>query len=239
MDLVASHESAATMRGLSLLTALPEGTVTLTAPPGSRKGGYVRSGVICHMADLPEKHLTRLYGVPATSAARTVIDIARASPFTDGVVVADSALHERHTSKAELRRVLEACPQWPGVARAAAVVDFANQLAESVLESCARVAFKEQGLPPPGLQVTIFGRERTMVARVDFLWKPYGVVAEADGLLKYDSGADAIRQLERDRLLRELGYEVVHFTWKELFSDPEGVARRIREAFTRQARVRR
>lgn len=235
--LVASHESAATMRGLRLLKAVPEGSVTFTVPPGTRKGGYGRSGVVCHTADLPKAHLMTLYGLPATTAARTVIDLARKSSFTEGVVVADSALYERYTSKAELRRVLASCARWPGIARAKDVVKFADGLAESAFESCARVAFRDQGLPPPELQVTIFGRDGTMIARVDFLWREYGVIAEPDGLMKYDSGQRAIAELKRDRLLREIGYEVVHFTWQELFSDPARVARRIREAFARQLRL--
>jgi predicted transcriptional regulator of viral defense system len=236
---VASHQSAAAMHGLRLLTALPEGMVTLTVPPGSRKGGYGRSGVTCHMADLPEEHVTRLYGLPITTAGRTVVDIARTTPFMEGVVVADSALHERHTSKTDLRRVLASCAHWPGTATAKKVVEFANQLAESPLESCARVVFHERGLPPPQLQVPVFGRSGTMIARVDFMWQEHRVVVEADGLLKYDSGETAIKELARDRLLRDAGYEVVHFTWKELFTDPEGVITRIRDAFFRQSRLAR
>ena len=238
-SLVASHHSAAIMRGLKLLNTMPEGTVTLTIPAGTRKGSYSRSGVICHTADLPKAQLTTLYGLPATTAARTVIDLARRFSFLEGVVVADSALYERHTSKAELRRVLASCAHWPGIERASDVVEFANGLAESVFESCARVAFREQGLPPPELQVAIFGRERTMIARVDFLWREYGVIAEADGLLKYDSGQRAIAERRRDRLLQEAGYEVIHFTWKELFTDPARVAKRIREAIARQVRLSR
>ena len=235
--LVASHQSAATMRGLRLLEAMPAGMVTLTIPPGTRRGGYGRSGVICHAADLPKAHVTSLYGVPATTAGRTVIDIARKSSFMEGVVVADSALYERYTSKTELRRVLASCPHWPGIAQASEVVDFASGLAESAFESCARVVFREQGLPPPELQVHILGRDGTQIARVDFLWRRYAVIAEADGLLKYDSGQKAIAERQRDRLLQEVGYEIVHFTWKELFTDPARVARRIREAFARQLRL--
>ena len=236
---VASHQSAATMFGLRLLTTPPEGTVTLTVPPGERKGGYERFGVTCHMANLPADHVTKRYGLPITTAARTVIDIARTSPFTDAVVVADSALYERHTSKTELGRVLARCAQWPGSTEAKAVVDFASGLAESALESCARVVFREQGLPPPELQVNVIGARGTLIARVDFMWRKYRVIAEADGLLKYDSGQTAIRELARDRLLREEGYEVVHFTWKELFTEPERVIKRIRDAFSRQSRLHR
>ena len=130
----------------------------------------------------------------------------------------DSALHERHTSKTDLRRVLASCAHWPGTSIAKKVVEFANQLAESPFESCARVVFHERGLPPPQLQVPVFGRGGTLIARVDFMWQEHRVVVEADGLLKYDSGETAIKELARDRLLREAGYEVVHFTWKELFT---------------------
>jgi hypothetical protein len=227
------------MHGLRLLTTPPEGLVTFTLSPGKRKGGYGRSSVISHMALLPEEHVTKLYGLPVTKAGRTVIDIARASSFMEGVVVADSALHERHTSKADLRRVLAYCARWPGTGTAKAVVDFASELAESPLESCARVVFREQGLPPPQLQVPVFGRSGTLIARVDFMWHEYRVIVEADGLLKYDSGQTAIKELARDRLLREAGYEVVHFTWKELFTDPERVITRIRDAFARQSRLAR
>jgi Protein of unknown function (DUF559) len=234
---VASHQSAAALLGLRLLTTPPQGTVTLTVPPGKRKGGYTRSGVTCHMANLPKEHLTKRYGVPVTTAARTVIDIARTAPFAQALVAADSALYERHTSKTELRRTLTSCAQWPGTAAAKAVVDFASGLAESALESCARAVFHERGLPPPELQVPVIGQSGTLIARVDFMWRNYRVIAEADGLLKYDSGQVAIKELARDRLLREAGYEVVHFTWKELFTDPERVIRRIRDAFTRQSRL--
>lgn len=233
----ASHHSAAQLHGLRLLKQ-PPGTVTLTVPPGTRAGRYRQdAGVICHAAELPDQQVTKRYGVPVTTAARTVADIARTSTFMAGVVVADAALYERHASKSELRRVLAGCERWPGTSRARQVIDFADGLAESVLESCARVLFRDHGLPPPELQVHITGRDRTMIARVDFFWRRYGVVAETDGLLKYDSGERAIAERRRDRLLLEAGFEVVHVTWQELFSDPARVAGRIREAFRRAERL--
>ena len=165
---IASHHSAAQLHGLRLLKQ-PPGTVTLTVPPGTRAGRYRQdAGVICHAAELPDQQVTKRYGVPVTTAARTVADIARTTTFMEGVVVADAALYERHASKSELRRVLAGCERWPGTSRARQVIDFADGLAESVLESCARVLFRDHGLPPPELQVHITGRDRTMIARVDF-----------------------------------------------------------------------
>jgi hypothetical protein len=235
---IASHHSAAQLHGLRLLKQPPDGTVTLTVPPGSRAGRYRQATrVICHAAQLQDQQVARLYGIPVTSAARTVADLARTCPFMEGVVVADSALYERRTSKSELRRVLAGCERWPGTDRARQVIAFADGLAESVLESCARVFFHHQGLPPPELQVHISGPDRTVIARVDFFWRHYGVIAEADGLLKYDSGDRAIAERRRDRLLQEAGFEVIHVVWQELFSDAARVAGRIRQAFRRAERL--
>lgn len=234
---VASHHSAAMMFGLSLLSKPPAGTVTLTVPPGARTGRYGRGDVIRHAARLPAEHVTALFGLPVTTAARTVADIARAATFMEGVVVADSALYERHTSKTELRRVLAACDRWPGIAQAREVAEFGNSATESPLESCARVFFRDHGLPPPEQQVNIVGQSGRFIARADFLWRRFWTIAEADGLMKYSAREDAIAQLKRDRLLREAGYEVVHFTWHELFADPAAIVSRIRESFTRAIRL--
>jgi predicted transcriptional regulator of viral defense system len=234
---VASHQSAARLWRLSLLDAPPDKPLTLTVPRGTRDGSYRRPGLVSHAAELPDDHVTERYGVPVTTAARTVIDIARSATFRAGVVVADSALHERHSSKTDLRRVLARCEGWPGVARARRAVDFASPLAESALESCARVAFHEQGLPAPMLQTHILGADGGVIGRVDFCWAKYRTIAEADGLLKYQGRQDAIAELKRDRLLREAGYEVVHFTWQELFGEPERIAERVRAGFRRAIRI--
>jgi hypothetical protein len=233
---VASHHSAAQMHGLDLLHKPSAETVTLTMPRSNRTGRHAH--VIHHAAELPGEHVTKLYNQPVTTAARTVADIARTSTFMEGVVTADSALRERRTSKAELRRVIASCARWPGISKAKEVTDFASPSAESVLESCARVSFRDQSLPTPELQVNMLGHDGNFIARVDFLWRGFCTVAEADGLLKYNGRDDAIAELRRDRLLREAGYEVVHFTWKELFAEPARVAARIRAAFARAIRLR-
>lgn len=58
---------------------------------------------------------------------------------------------------------------WPGAEQARRVIDFSNGLAESALESCARVVFHEAGLPQPELQV-ILGIGNGRSVRVDFPW---------------------------------------------------------------------
>jgi predicted transcriptional regulator of viral defense system len=227
----ASHESAAILHGLDFLGRLPEGLVTLTRPPHVRGSRASRNDLRIHVAKLSAGHLTKHYGLPVTSVARTVVDLARTSPFMNGVVIADSALHARKTTREELASVLEVCSSWPGALRAKRVLGFADHRSESVLESCARVTFDEYGLPAPELQVDVGGVQ--YVGRVDFYWREYLTVAEADGLLKYADTERAIRQLERDQLLREAGYKVVHFTWNQLFRETGRVVAWIKDAFAR------
>jgi very-short-patch-repair endonuclease len=112
-------------------------------------------------------------------------------------------------------------------------VEFADLRAESVLESCARVIFAEHGIESPELQVSIPGPSFRF--SVDFCWPKYGVVAEADGAIKYADPLKAIKQFERDQLLRDVGYMVIHFTWRELFAKPQAVIARIRRAFAAPA----
>ena len=229
----ASHHTAARILGLDLL-GKPADEIAITRSPGSgsRKSWQ---GVRVHTAALPTQHLAQGGGVPVTSTARTVVDLARASAFRSGVVVADSALRRKLTTKAALQAVVADCRRWPGVQRAAEVVAFGDALSESALESIARVAFRDCSLPPPELQA-VLGADGRIIARVDFYWKRFRTVAEADGELKYDNRFEATYQLRRDADLRDAGYEVVHFGWNDVYFTPTQVAASIRAAFRRASR---
>ena len=227
-DVVGSHHSAALIHGFELLKRPSSDVVTVTCRPPRRSRSRKTAGVLFHTAELPDEHVTREYGTSVTTAARTVIDLARTLPFVEAVVAADSALRMRKTTREELASVCDTCRRWPGIAQARHVVAFSNGLAESVLESCARVMFDVFGLEAPEIQVTIRGPG--FVYRVDFCWERCKTIAEADGLAKYTSRDDMLAQFRRDRLLRDAGYKVVHFTWRELFESPALVTARISRA---------
>jgi hypothetical protein len=230
---VVSHETAAVLHGLSLLRP-PPAVLTVTRPPGvgSRSA---RQGLRVHSAALPAEHVGGRLGVPMTTVARTVIDLARVLDFRAAVVVADSALQQKLTSIKELKAVIAACPRWRGVRTATQVVEFADGRAESPLESLARLAFHDCGLPPPELQVVV-ATAGEFIARVDFMWKQFRTVAEADGAAKYEDKSRASHEFRRDARLRDAGFEVVHFTWKDITSDAGAVASSIRRAFERGRR---
>ncbi len=231
---VASHQSAAVIHGLELLSAPPAGVVWLTRQPGTYRGRSA-DGVRFHSAQLPRGHVTTLGGVAVTTATRTVIDLARSLSFMEGVVVADSALRAGKTTHPGLGQLLRSCAGWPGIEAARRAAAFSTEYAESVLESCARVFFADGGLPRPRLQVNIVGADGGLIARADFYWDDHRTIAEADGMAKYEDPRRALGQLRRDTRLREAGYKVVHFTWAELFGETGRVIERVRAAFAAPA----
>src|SRR5215467_3256788 len=233
---VVSHHDAAIIHGLTLLDR-PPSDVAITRLREAAGSRTARPGIDLHIAGLPVRHLTVCQGIPVTTVARTVIDIARSTAFNAGVVTADSALYTRQTSVAKLSAVMWDCDRWPGIRRAREVVAFCDPRAESAFESIARVAFRDGGLPPPMLQVWV-GEDDHMIGRVDFLWSDQWTIAEADGAAKYADPDLARKQLWRDTELRRAGYEVVHFTWRDLASDPGQVVQWISAAFLRAARLR-
>lgn len=227
----ASHESAALIHGLDLLRAPEPGLVFLTCKPGGYRGRSP-SGSLVRSAQLPKAHVMRRHEVWVTTATRTVVDLARSTSFMEGVVVADSALRLGKTTDFGLANMLSACRCWPGIDRARRVVRFSDELAESVLESCARVVFSQAGLPPPILQAAIAGKSGEFIGRVDFYWPQFQTIAEADGMAKYADPNRARNEVRRDILLREAGNKVVHFTWHELLNQRDLVVTRVRTAFT-------
>lgn len=198
-----------------------------------RGGPWRDEEVAVLVCGLPFEHVTTVHGVPSTSLARTVVDLGRWVGFRSAVVSADSAVR-LGCSRSELDRVLYRCRRWPGSRKARRAVEFADGRAASPLESISRVAFHEMGLPAPELQVALaydeFGNPRIIV---DFYWEEFGVVGEADGLLKYDDEDERL-SLRAEKLRQEeleaLGYIVVRWTWDHIWRRPDWVAMRLRRA---------
>jgi very-short-patch-repair endonuclease len=233
--MVASHESAAYLHGIDLI--LPRGTtvprVTLTRRPQG-PGRSLVSGALIRVATLPDSHVTTVLGIPVTTIARTVMDIARTTGLMEGVVAADSALRTHAVVKVEFAIILEDCAQWKGVVQARKVLDFSDSRSESALESVARVRFAQFRIRPPGLQVNIRGAQG-FIGRVDFCWEEYRTIAEADGALKYeDQGRERARaQLARDEKFHDAGWGTFHFTWREIYHEPAPTIDRLRRTFAR------
>lgn len=239
-DAVISHESAATLHGLPLPPGAV-GPVRMIRPRRANGGGRGTGAVRVHRLDVKPDELTalsiHLRRIPATTIARTVIDLScRSLPW--GLAAADVAL-ARGVSRAELALITEGQSGRTGIARARQVAVHADGRAESPAESLSRAYLLLGGVPQPELQHEIRDSTGRFVARCDFGWSTFKVVGECDGLAKYQdphvgSVQEALRREKaREASLRDLGWEVVRWTYDEIF-DLQKMARRVARALHRR-----
>jgi len=191
--------------------------------PG-RSNGVKQAG--CHLHFEAMTGVALPVGIPATSVARTIVDLVVDMSFADSVALVETALRGdpdlAYDLAAERRRRL---PRRGG-RHVERVIDFAGTTSESVLESHARVLWASAGLPVP-VQQAVIRVDGRFVARVDFLWRAARLIVEVDGLGKYaEPGALQAEKSRQNRLIAA-GYTVLRFTWADIHQRPDAVVRMI------------
>ncbi|NHA67280.1 hypothetical protein [Phycicoccus flavus] len=176
--------SAAAVWGLPRIGPWP-GTVTiLVADPAVRGTRVVRP----HLG--PPAETVSLQGLRVTSAARTVVDLARTGSLDSALAAADHALRHGLCTPQQLAEEVAAVPRSSRGRRVAALVrDLADPLSMSAGESLSRLQMYRLNVPRPVLQGK---REDSagLIGYVDFDWE--NAVGEFDGKVKYrvPDGAD-------------------------------------------------
>jgi hypothetical protein len=154
--------------------------VQLTEPHRWRRG----RGWVMTQAALPDGETTVRGAYRVTTAARTVVDVARSWPEVDAVAAVDAALLRGLASREELAAVLAAQSRVAGIPRSVRAVALSDGRAESWLETYGRLVFGALGLPPfvPQVELWVDGA----VLKVVDGWYPEAAVAiEFDGRVKY------------------------------------------------------
>lgn len=229
---VFSHSSAALIHGL------PDWGLPLRRVAVCEDGPTPRSRTTGLTAfrtapGLSEEVMT-VNGLRVTTPARTVTDIAISTPRDAAVAVADAALHGEIVTRDALDESLRRSAGRRGIRRARQSQSFVDGRSESVAESLSRLTFHDFGLPEPEPQVDILNSRGVRVARVDFLWREYGVIGECDGFGKYLDGSSPGEtrhrlgmEKDRDAELMALGYRVLHWRWRDVL-EPHVLAARIK-----------
>lgn len=138
------------------------------------------------------------YDIFVTSAALTIIDIARWNSLGEAVRAGDWAVVYNKTTKAELTDALEARHVTKGIDRARTAVRLINHLSESPRESDVKVNLFLNGFEPPYQQAVIRDSEGVEFARVDFFYPEKSIVIEYDGQAK-TKGHDGIMAVNNER----------------------------------------
>ena len=201
-----SHHSAATLWGLRPGVARPI-HVTLYA----RSSGPTPVGVALHRSETITEPDVRIHdGLPVTSPARTLLDVAASLPDRDVERMFDEGLFTRRVlTRREIVDVLARAGHHPGrgrlarVARAHSRPTRTDSRPEEALLRMVRAA----GLPEPRLQATVLDY------RVDLYWPDLRLAVEVDAYTTHGSSARFEADRRRDaRLLTELGIVVIRVT---------------------------
>jgi very-short-patch-repair endonuclease len=218
---VLSHHTAAALHSVRAAHSAPV-HVTVVGTERHHPGLVVH-----HVPALDRSERVRVAGLPVTSVALTVIDLAAGQ--SDGFVeqLVDQAL--RKTSRTKLTEALERHPGRPGTPAVRRALDPGRPSGDtwSKPERKLLALVRRGGLPLPEANVPI-GRYFP-----DLLWREYQVIVEYDSTEFHSSEGARTADASRHNDLTNWGFEVLHVTRQQLSRRPEQVLVWITAALTR------
>jgi very-short-patch-repair endonuclease len=205
-DAALSHHSAATLWRLRPGIARP---VHVTIP--DPRGCPAPAGVVVHRSVTIGPADVRVHeGLPVTSAARTLLDVAATLSDRDIELLLDEGLFAlRILTLAQISDVLARAGSHPGRGRLARVARgyTASSKTDSPPEERLLVLIRAAGLPEPQPQVWVLGY------RLDFFWPQLRLAVEVDAYGTHGGRARFEADRRRDaRLLTEKGITVLRVT---------------------------
>jgi very-short-patch-repair endonuclease len=182
----------------------------VTAPTERRIAGVTTRR--CRRLNVLDRTIWR--GVPATTVARTLLDLA-------GMLDAPAlgrACHEAgvrfRTTPSDVERALDRRPNSPGAGALRAILRGDERITLSALERRFLARLREAGLPLPQTNRRV-GRDC-----VDCRWPDHHLTVELDGY-RYHSSRHAWEQdRRRERAARARGDELRRYTYGDVVEDP-------------------
>jgi very-short-patch-repair endonuclease len=212
-DLVVCHSTAARLWGFDVLG---ESTLHFLGPSGLVNRRL--PGIQVHPSSLGCDDAVRIDGIWCTPAARTACDVVRLTPPIDGLATLDAALRSTRCTREELSQAAEAQAGLREVRRLRELVPYADQRAESPMESRMRWRFIDGGLPAPDLQVRVGdGSGRRYL---DTGWRDRRVGAEFDGLEAHMTAQQLQEDRRRHNWLTDRNWKLLHFTGGDVYRRP-------------------
>lgn len=216
-----SHRSAEAARAFS---GRDPARIDVTVP-GMR--GRMLDGVRVHRSTLHPDDVSEVDGIPCTSVARTLVDLA---------AVADRREVERAMDQAEalqlfdlraVEAVLDRRRGARGVALVRAILAehrIGTTLTDGEIAERFLVIVRRIRLRDPEFEVSFTLPDGTPI-RIDALWREHRLAVELDGRRTHATRARFESDRRRDQLLTIAGLRPVRFTWRQIEGAPREVGR--------------
>ena len=191
-----------------------------------RRSVWQRSGIVVHRTTIVPAEWGYVRGIPVTSPARTICDLAAVEPMYQIEQLLIDARRARCVTDRQLYAVLDRVPhrKGHGAMRALLADEMEEGYSRSAAERRLRKLIKQANLPVPIYNHKVRG------LLVDADWARVKFIVEVDGRKEHDTDWAYENDRLRDQILAAGGYRVVRITWRQLVNDPMGVAVRIAQA---------
>ncbi len=201
-EAVLADESAATLSGMDGCER--SSLIQIIVPPGVRRR---RKGISVRTALLDPTHVGTIDGIPVTSPARTLLDLARTRSRYDLETAINEADKHDLIDPEGLREALAEFAGLSGATKLRLTLDQRTfVLTEAGVERHFLPIARRVGLSKPLTQQWLNGY------RVDFFWPELGLVVETDGLRYHRTAPQQARDLVRTQAHLAAGLWPLRFT---------------------------
>jgi very-short-patch-repair endonuclease len=216
---VLSHRSAAALWGFMDWN----GPVEVLSPVTGRRRGeridpaHFTPPLVRKSTHLGSGDVTMVDGIPVTTVARTLADLAAVLTEPQLASALDSAAIKKLLNLDDLRRVLAESRGRKGIGKLRSLLEKWHPqtvMTRSELEARFLRFLKKIGFDEPQVNVEI------ALCEVDFYWPDYDMIVELDGRKYHDTGRGFEEDRERTVRLELAGKRVLRLTWDMVVNQP-------------------
>jgi very-short-patch-repair endonuclease len=181
-----------------------------------RRKGF-RAEIVVHQTRHLQRVDVRVYrGLPVTSPARTLVDIARELTDRELERALDETLVGRLARLAEVRNALDRLRARPRASSLRGLLDarLDSSLTRSQLEELFLELIRKAALPEPKVNCRLHG------FTVDFYWPEHRVAFETDGYRFHSTRSAFERDRRKDRILKQAGVDMNRVTHAQITGEP-------------------
>ncbi len=180
-------------------------------------------GVVVRRASVHRREATIYRGIPVTTVARTVVDMAAQSTPEELAVMFHEAAVKFRVKPQHIEAVLQRRPNSPGAKTLRRVINGDERVLLSELERAFIALLRRHDLPLPKTNIPRDGHW------VDCRWPEHNLTVELDTYRYHGTRKAWERDQRRERKARARGDEYRRYVWGDVFEDGDATAAELRQ----------